>query len=70
MASRTQLQGSTRLNSLDEPASLEAEGEVFTLGEVLSNDQEDPSMAAARNLVPHDLGEAIEAGGTQADFLG
>jgi hypothetical protein len=46
----TQLKGGTRLNSLDEPASLEPGGEIFTLGEVLSNDQEDPSMAAARNL--------------------
>src|ERR1700679_1262858 len=33
-----------RLSSLDEPAWLEAEGESFTLGEVLSNDREDLSM--------------------------
>jgi DNA-directed RNA polymerase specialized sigma subunit len=46
----TQLKGGTRLNSLDEPASLEPGGESFTLGEVLSTNQEDPSMAAARNL--------------------
>jgi hypothetical protein len=46
----TQLKGGTRLSSLDEPASPEPGGEIFTLGEVLSNDQEDPSMAAARNL--------------------
>jgi hypothetical protein len=46
----TQLRGSTRLNSLDEPASLEPGGEVFTFNDVLSQDQEDPSMAAARNL--------------------
>ena len=50
MASLTQLEGHTRLSSLEEPASLQAEGESFTLGEVLSNDQEDPSQIAARHL--------------------
>jgi hypothetical protein len=46
----TQLKGGTRLNSLDEPASPEPGGEIFTFNDVLSQDQEDPSMAAARNL--------------------
>jgi DNA-directed RNA polymerase sigma subunit (sigma70/sigma32) len=52
MASGTQLNGNTRLHSLDEPAAAdeEAGGEIFTFTDVLSQDQEDPSMIAARKL--------------------
>ena len=52
MGSGTQLHGNTRLNSLDEPAASDEEtgGEIFTFNDVLSRDQEDPSMIAARNL--------------------
>jgi DNA-directed RNA polymerase specialized sigma subunit len=47
----TQLNGSTRLSSLDEPAAMdEAGGEVFTLHDVLSQDAADPSVMAARKL--------------------
>jgi hypothetical protein len=46
----TQLGGRSTLKSLDEPTAEEPGGEIFTLGDVLSNDQEDPAMAAARNL--------------------
>jgi hypothetical protein len=42
MASGTQLNGSARLNSLDEPAAMaeEAGGEIFTFNDVLSQDQD------------------------------
>jgi len=52
MASGTQLNGSTRLNSLDEPAAINEEtgGEIFLFHDVLSHDQEDPSLIAARKL--------------------
>lgn len=47
----TQLNGSTRLSSLDEPAAMdEAGGEVFTFHDVLSQDAADPSVMAARKL--------------------
>jgi hypothetical protein len=46
----TQLGGRSILKSLDEPTAEEPGGEVFTFHDVLSQDQEDPSMAAARNL--------------------
>jgi len=52
LGSGTQLNGNTRLTSLDEPASTEEEsgGETFTFNDLLSNDQEDPAMATARKL--------------------
>ena len=48
----TQLNGSTRISSLDEPAGVEGElgGEMLTFNDVLSDDQEDPAMIAARHL--------------------
>lgn len=47
----TQLNGRTRLSSLDEPVTAENEnGENLTFGEVLSQDWEDPAMLAARKL--------------------
>jgi DNA-directed RNA polymerase specialized sigma24 family protein len=46
----TQLGGRSILKSLDEPTSEEAGGEVFTFNDVLSQYQEDPSMAAARKM--------------------
>jgi hypothetical protein len=46
----TRLGGRSTLKSLDEPIAQEPGAESFTLGEVLSTNQEDPSMAAARNL--------------------
>ena len=52
MASHTQLNGSTRLNSLDDPAAMDDEtgGEIFTFNDVLSQDTEDPATIAGRNL--------------------
>jgi DNA-directed RNA polymerase specialized sigma24 family protein len=52
MGSGTQLHGNTRLNSLDEPAATDEEtgGEPFTFNDVLSQNQEDPSVIAARKL--------------------
>jgi DNA-binding NarL/FixJ family response regulator len=52
MAIGTQLNGSTRINSLDEPAAVDEEtgGESLTFNDVLSRDSEDPSTIAARNL--------------------
>ena len=52
MSTGTQLNGSTRISSLDEPAGVEGElgGEPLTFNDVLSQDQEDPAMIAARNL--------------------
>jgi len=51
MASATQLNGSTRLHSLNEVvAQSEAGDEIFELGDVISNDHEDPSVQAARNM--------------------
>ena len=48
----TQLNGSTRLTSLEEPAAMDTEtgGEIFLFHDVLSNDREDPATAAARKL--------------------
>ena len=48
----TQLNGSTRLTSLEEPAAMDAEtgGEIFLYHDVLSNDREDPATVAARNM--------------------
>ena len=48
----TQLNGSSRMTSLEEAAAVDAEtgGEIFLFHDVLSNDQEDPSMAVARKM--------------------
>ena len=49
--SGTQLNGKTRLNSLEEVvASDEEGGQIFTFNDVLSRDEEDPSTKAARKL--------------------
>ena len=50
MATGTQLKGSARLNSLDEPVDEETGGESFTFNDVLASDQEDPATVAGRNL--------------------
>ena len=48
----TQLSGHTRLTSFEEPAAVceETGGEIFQFHDVLSNGQEDPSMAVARKM--------------------
>jgi hypothetical protein len=50
-ASRTQINGSTRLTSLEDVAAIDEEtgGEVY-FHDVLSNDQEDPGTKAARKM--------------------
>ena len=51
--SGTQINGATRLTSLDEAApvtSVDDVGEPLVLHDVLSNDQEDPATKSARNL--------------------
>jgi len=49
--SGTQLNGTTRLNSLEEVvASSDEGGEIFTFNDVLSRDEEDPSTRAARKM--------------------
>ena len=52
MATGTQLNGRSRLDSLEQVVSADEEtgGEIFLLHDVLSNDQEDPSTKAARKL--------------------
>ena len=51
MASATQLNGSTRLHSLNEVVcQSECGQEIFELHDVISNDHEDPSVQAARRL--------------------
>ncbi len=52
MATATQLNGRTRLTSLEEVASTieEAGEEIFLFHDVLSNDSEDPSTRAARKM--------------------
>ena len=51
MATATQLNGSTRLHSLNEVVSQsEAGDEIFELQDVISNEREDPSTQAARNI--------------------
>ena len=50
MAPGTQLNGSARLNSLDEPVADQTSGEGFTFNDVLASDQEDPATIAGRNL--------------------
>jgi hypothetical protein len=51
-ASRTQLNGSTRLNSLEEVVASDDEngGEIFELHDVLSRDEEDAGTKAARKI--------------------
>ena len=51
MATATQLNGSTRLHSLNEVVSQsEAGDEIFELQDVISNEREDPSTQAARKI--------------------
>ena len=51
MATATQLNGSTRLHSLNEVvAESECGFEIFELQDVISNDHEDPATIAARKL--------------------
>ena len=51
MATATQLNGSTRLHSLNEVVSEDECGfEIFELQDVISNDHEDPATVAARKL--------------------
>jgi len=52
LAAGTQLDGHTRMHSLEEVVASNEEtgGEIFTFNDVLSNDQEDPSTKAARHL--------------------
>ena len=53
MASGTQINGTTRLSSLDEAApgaSVDDVGEPLVLHDLLSNDQEDPATKAARKM--------------------
>jgi hypothetical protein len=47
----TQLKGNTRLSSLDEPAAVDEEtGGELTFDDVLSRDEEDPEIQAARRM--------------------
>src|ERR1035441_6751273 len=49
--SQTQLNGTTRISSMEEVvASSDEGGEIFTFNDVLSNDQEDPGTKAARKM--------------------
>jgi len=51
MATATQLNGTTRLHSLNEVVAEDESGfEIFELQDVISHDHEDPAMIAARNL--------------------
>ena len=51
MATGTQLNGSSRLHSLNEVVSeSEAGNEIFELQDVISNDHEDPATVAARKM--------------------
>ena len=51
MATATQLNGSSRLHSLNEVVATDESGcEMFELQDVISNDHEDPSTVAARKL--------------------
>ena len=51
LATATQLNGSTRLNSLEEiVATDECGNEIFELHDILSTDREDPSMQAVRKM--------------------
>ena len=58
MATGTQLNGRTQLVSLEEVVPMQDENnEVFTLGDVLSNEHEDPAMITARRLDWDSFGE-------------
>ena len=46
----TQMKGRSQLHSFDEPVEADELGELFTVNDVFSNDQEDPAQIAARNL--------------------
>jgi len=46
----TQLNGRGQIHSFDEPVEADELGELFTVNDVFSNDQEDPAQQAARNL--------------------
>jgi hypothetical protein len=46
----TQLKGRSQLHSFDEPVEADELGELFTVTDVFSNDEEDPAQSAARNL--------------------
>lgn len=50
LCSACQLDGKSTLSSLDEPLPVEGGNECYTLHDVLSNDTEDPSQVAAREL--------------------
>jgi DNA-directed RNA polymerase specialized sigma24 family protein len=52
LAAGTQLNGHTRMTSLDEVAAANEEcgGDIYTFNDVLSNDQEDPGTKAARKM--------------------
>ena len=51
MATATQLNGSSKLHSLNEVVSVsECGNEIFELQDVISQDHEDPSTKAARNI--------------------
>ena len=51
MATGTQLNGHTQVVSLDEVVPMDGiDNETFTLGDMLSNDSEDPGMIATRRL--------------------
>ena len=56
----TQIQGNTRLTSLDEPAALDEEtGGELMFNDVLSRDEEDPGTKAARRMDWQDLVAAL-----------
>jgi hypothetical protein len=60
--SGTQLNGTTRLNSLEEVvASSEEGGEIFTFNDVLSRDEEDPGTKAARKMDWEDFVSGLSA---------
>jgi len=60
--SGTQLNGTTRLNSLEEVvASSDEGGEIFTFNDVLSRDEEDPSTRAARKMDWEDFMAGLSA---------
>jgi hypothetical protein len=50
MHPRTQMAGRARVVSFDEPVGFDEAGESVTLADVFANEQEDPSMLAARRL--------------------
>ena len=51
LGSATQLNGRSRVSSFDEPVAVEEEhGVEFTVNDVFGDDQEDPSITAARRI--------------------